>query len=246
MMVDIHSHILPGVDDGAESWDIAVAMVRIAYADGIRHMVATPHADDQYTFNRALCSELLATLKDRCGVDMEFSLGCDFHFSIENIESALSDPAPYCIGGTNYLLVEFSDFAISPFAGDTLLRFLRMGVTPIITHPERNLILQRQPENILGFAEHGCLLQLTANSITGFWGERARKLCEWLLDRDCVHLVASDAHDLIHRPPVLSTARDLIQRRCGRDLAYALCTTNPAAVVANQAVPFTRSAPFPT
>lgn len=233
-MVDIHSHILPGVDDGAKSWETAVEMVRLAYADGTRHMAATPHANANYGYDRASAEEMLAELKKRCEVAMEFSLGCDLHFSIENVEAALERPEQYCIGGSEYMLVEFSDFAISRFAGHALLRLLRGGTVPIITHPERNPILQQQPEDIVGFAEYGCLVQVTANSLTGFWGERARKTAAWLLDRECVHVIASDAHDLDRRPPILSKARDWLTRRYSAALSQALCHDNPNAIVSGQ------------
>jgi protein-tyrosine phosphatase len=237
-MVDIHSHILPKIDDGAKSWETAIEMVRMAYEDGIRHMAATPHADDEYAYDRSSCADLLATLKRDCGVEMEFSLGCDFHLSVENIESALRNPPLYCIGTTEYLLVEFSDYGISPFTGDALLALLRKGITPIITHPERNQILQQKLENVLGFAEHGCLIQVTANSLTGFWGDRARKSAQWLLDHECVHVIATDAHDLKRRPPILSEAHEWIAKHYSPALASALCEHNPGAIVRNEVLPY--------
>jgi protein-tyrosine phosphatase len=238
MMVDIHSHILPGVDDGAKSVEIALDMVRMAHADGIRHMVATPHASDRYTYDRPRSLELLNQLRRECGVAMEFSLGCDFHFSFDNIQSALHDPHHYCISKTDFLLVEFSDFAISPNTADTLHTFVEMGITPVLTHPERNAILQKKQELVLTLVELGCIVQVTANSMTGFWGERPRKAAEWLLDRDCVHVIASDAHDLQRRPPIMSSARALLTQRYGAELATALCEQNPRAVVENQHLPY--------
>jgi len=86
----------------------------------------------------------------------------------------MTDPDKYLISGTDYLLVEFSDYAISPGIGDALMRFKSMGITPIITHPERNMVMVRRPEQVLRFAEHGCIIQITANSLTGHWGDGAK------------------------------------------------------------------------
>lgn len=236
-MVDIHSHILPGLDDGARSWEVACEMVRMAYADGTRHMVATPHANDEYRYDRAYSLELLARLSDECGVDMRFTMGCDFHFSIENVEASLLQPHHYTIGSTDYLLVEFSDFGISPFTSAALLRILSCGITPIITHPERNPVLQRKPEMVLGYVHEGCLVQVTANSLTGFWGRTALAIARWLLDRDAVHFVASDAHDLKKRPPGLSGAHRWLTKNYTAALGDKLCATNPSAVVENEPLP---------
>src|SRR5213082_3413854 len=110
-MVDIHSHILPGVDDGASSWAIAIDMVAAAAKDGIRHIVATPHSNAQFRYDRSAHAERLLELRERAGVPVELSLGCDFHFSSENVQAALQDGKQFCIGSGPYLLVEFSDSA---------------------------------------------------------------------------------------------------------------------------------------
>jgi protein-tyrosine phosphatase len=233
-MVDIHSHILPGIDDGAKSWEIALEMVRLAASDGIEHMVATPHANFEYAYDRTRALQLLNRLREQAGVAMNFSIGCDFHFSIENIESALQDAHQFTIGGTNYLLVEFSDYGISPGAGRALSAFKQMGITPIITHPERNQILRKRPELVVDFIRGGCLVQVTANSLTGHWGEDVRAATDWLMDHDAVHVIATDAHDVKRRPPILSGAYARVAHQRGQELAEALCTTNPQAIVNNE------------
>ncbi|HUS19547.1 MAG TPA: CpsB/CapC family capsule biosynthesis tyrosine phosphatase, partial [Terriglobales bacterium] len=163
-MVDIHCHLLPGVDDGAKSWEISEEMCGIAAQDGIQHIVCTPHANDEYVYDRAQHEVRLQELRERVGGKIQLSLGCDFHLSFDNIQEALGAPEKFAISGSDYLLVEFSDFAISPAINDALLRFLSMGITPVITHPERNLVIQRQPELALKLAEQGCVIQVTANS----------------------------------------------------------------------------------
>jgi len=237
-MVDIHCHILPGIDDGAKTWETAEAMCRIAAEDGIKHIVCSPHSNDEYHYDRSKNDDLVSELRERVGDTMRFSSGCDFHFSFENIQAALADPDRFLISGTEYLLVEFSDYSISPAVGDALLRFRGMGITPIITHPERNMVMVRRPEQVLRFAEHGCVVQITANSLTGHWGEGARKFAEWLLDHKAVHVIATDAHDTRHRPPVLSKARDYVAENYDERLARALVEDNPQAIVNGQSLPY--------
>src|SRR5579884_833105 len=136
-MVDIHCHILPGVDDGAKSWEIAIEMCAMAVADGIDHVVATPHANDVYSYDRAQNTALLQELSRKAPSAPAFSLGCDFHFSFENIQDLISDREKYVISGTSYLLIELSDYSISPTIDATVSRIVSMGITPILTHPER-------------------------------------------------------------------------------------------------------------
>ncbi|MEO5937232.1 MAG: CpsB/CapC family capsule biosynthesis tyrosine phosphatase [Terriglobales bacterium] len=237
-MVDIHCHLLPGVDDGAKSWEVSEEMCRIAVEDGIQHIVCTPHANDEYVYDRAQHEERLQQLRERVGGRIQLSLGCDFHFSFDNIQEALVAPEKFVISGSDYLLVEFSDFAISPAMNDALLRFLSLGITPVITHPERNLVIQRQPEFALKLAEQGCVIQVTANAITGHWGGNTKKIALWLLERDAVHVIASDAHDPRHRPPILSKAKAAITEMYGAALATALVQDNPRAIISGRPLPY--------
>jgi protein-tyrosine phosphatase len=237
-MVDIHCHLLPATDDGAKDWETAEAMCRMAIDDGITAAVCTPHANDTYRYDRSRHMETLTELKRRIGDDLDLRLGCDFHLSFENIASATQDPDRFSIAGTDYLLVEFSDFAIPPAVLDALQRFVNIGITPIVTHPERNMMLVRRPEMVLRLAHMGCAIQVTANAFTGRWGNGARRMCEWLIDREAVHIVASDGHDLRSRPPVLSTAREVVRQRYGDDLAHILFQANPEAVIYNKPLPY--------
>lgn len=230
-MVDIHSHILPEVDDGSTSWETTLAMCEMAAKDGITHMVATPHSDDTYKYDRGKHEATLQDLRNRMGERMEFSMGCDFHMSFENITAVRRNPAEFCIGKTNYLLVEFSDFGVSRQMLKTLEEFLDFGLMPIITHPERNRMLQANPDLIVQMAQAGCLVQVTANSLTGFWGSTAKKIGEWLLKQNAVHVLASDAHDPKHRVPILSRARDAASEIVGEEIASLLVSENPQAIV---------------
>jgi len=237
-MVDIHCHILPQVDDGAKSWEIATEMCRMAAADGITHIIATPHANEEYAYNREEHTARLQELQNAVGERPVLGLGCDFHFSFDNVQDALKNPGRYSIGGTQYLLVEFSDFGVSRYLNDAIYHVRSQGIIPIVTHPERNRLLQHHPENVLAFVEQGCIVQVTASSYTGRWGSGARKAAEWLLAHDAVHVLATDAHDTEHRPPVLSAGRDAVAKIVGEDVARSLVEDNPAAIIAGQPLPY--------
>ena len=242
-MIDIHSHILPGIDDGSKSWDMTLEMCRLAIKDGITHIVATPHANDTYAYSRDRVREAIAHLSNKIGHQLGFSIGCDFHLSFENIEDAIAHPQRYTIAAKEYLLVELSEYGIPPQVSDGLSRLREARMIPIITHPERNAILQQRPERVLEWVDAGCLVQVTASAVTGYWGSMARRMAMWLLDHGKVHVLATDAHDDINRSPILSQARDAVSKRFGPDVARALVLDNPAAIVAGQPLPIPRGAP---
>ena len=235
-MVDIHCHILPGIDDGSDTWDTTAEMCRMAARDGITHIVATPHCDGLYEYDRAHFTDMLATLSEVAGGRTTFSIGCDFHLSGRNVEAAMDDPRPFALGDTQYLMVEFDHHGIPSNASDLLRAILSRGMVPIVTHPERNAYLMKNLDVVQQYIQMGCLSQVTANAFTGFWGPKSKKAAEKLLKKKAIHIVATDAHDLKLRPPLLSEARTRIATIAGEDIAEALCTHNPAAVVAGQSV----------
>ena len=237
-MVDIHSHILPEVDDGPKSWDMSVAMCRAAAADGITHMVATPHANDRYHYDREYLAGLVAHLQELIGDAPKLILGCDFHLSYDNLRDAVANPTRYVIDATRYLLVEFSNYSIPQQTSDSFFKLGDCGITAIITHPERNPILRETPQRVLEWAEQGCVVQMTGSALTGFWGERTRRAALWLLEHQAVHVLATDAHDTEKRVPILSSARNAAAQICGEEIADALVEANPRAVIANQTLPY--------
>jgi protein-tyrosine phosphatase len=231
-MIDIHCHLLPCVDDGAKSWDVTLEMCRLAELDGVTHIVATPHANYEFAYDRTLHLGLLEELRSRVP-KLSFSLGCDFHLSYENIQDALKHPERYAIGDSRYLLVELSEYSAFSVA-KILYQLQTSGLVPIITHPERNPVILGNPELLNEFADVGCLFQITANSLTGFWGKPPQKLSEAMLRKNMVHFIASDAHGLNTRPPILSAARQAAAKIVGLEAADKLVHANPGAVVANQ------------
>ena len=237
-MIDIHCHILPAVDDGARSWETSLAMCAMAREDGVEHIVATPHSNEVYFYDRRQLQQLADELAEKVGYRPQISLGCDFHFSYENIQDALANPHQFTIDNTPYLLVEFSDFSLPPSTDDNLAALINIGLKPIITHPERNPLLQRRPERILDFVRGGCLVQVTGNAITGRWGKTAQSVIQWLFDREAVHIIASDGHNLDSRKPCLAKAREAAAEIVGDAIADFLTTTNPRAIVNGDPVPY--------
>jgi protein-tyrosine phosphatase len=237
-VVDIHSHILPEVDDGPKSWDVSVAMCRAAAADGITHMVATPHANDRWHYDREYLKGLVAHLQQLVGDSPKLLLGCDFHLSYENLQDAYANPTRYVIEGTRYLLVEFSNYAVPEQTSDSFFKLGDCGITPVITHPERNPILRESPQRVVEWAEQGAVVQVTGSALTGFWGERTRRAALWLLEHQAVHVLATDAHDTVKRVPILSTAREAVSEICGEEIARAMVEGNPRAIITNQMLPY--------
>ncbi len=231
-MIDIHCHLLPGVDDGAKTWEDTLEMCRLAKADGVKHIVATPHANYEYRYDREQHLDRLNELRSRES-GLTFSLGCDFHLSYENIEDASAHPERYAIEGTRYILVELSEYSAFGVA-QTLDQLQSAGLMPIITHPERNPVILGNPELLEEYANVGCLFQVTANSLTGFWGKQKQKLSELMLKRNMVHFLASDAHGTKNRTPVLSAAREAAAKIIGQKAAQKLVDSNPRAVLANE------------
>jgi protein-tyrosine phosphatase len=235
-MVDIHCHILPGIDDGSETWETTAQMCRMAVRDGITHIVATPHCNGSYEYDRAHFTNMLATLSEVAGERLTFTIGCDFHLSPRNLEAAMNDPRPFAIGDTKYLMIEFDHQSIPGNAREMLMALVARGMVPIITHPERNAYLIKNLDVVQEFIKMGCLSQVTANAFTGFWGPHSKKAAEKLLQKRAIHIVASDAHDLHLRPPILSEARKRVESLADGVIAEKLFVQNPAAVVAGRSI----------
>jgi protein-tyrosine phosphatase len=230
-MIDIHSHILPGLDDGARSMDDALDMLRMAAAAGTTDMVATPHASPPFRFDPDTVERAIADLQSAAGPSVRIHYGCELHMTLENMEDALRRPGQYSIGHAGYLLVEFSPLAVPRNSGEVLARLARAGLRPIVAHPERNPILRECLTELEEWTCHGCLLQVTAQSLLGRFGKSARGSSQVLIGRGLVHLVASDAHDPRHRPPVLDEAFREVADRSSEEIARRLFEENPRAVL---------------
>lgn len=229
-MIDIHSHILYGLDDGARSLDESVAMLNIAARSGTTDIVASPHSNLEFNFDPDKISEKIREISEVCDTP-RIHKGCDFHLTYDNIQRAVSEPAAYSINGKGYLLVEFPDLLIFKNSNEIFEMLLGAGMIPIITHPERNWLLQQRMKELESWAEKGVLVQVTAQSLLGRFGNQAREFAELLMKRRLVHFIASDAHDPKDRTPDLSVAYELVRKRYGEATAERLFVANPGRVL---------------
>jgi len=236
-MIDIHCHPLPGVDDGARSFEVAVMMCQLAASDGITDLVATPHSNYTYRFDPERNRHLLAELQEEVGAKPRLLLGCDLHLSFDNIQQCVQDASDFTINRSSYMLVELPDQFIPEHLTRVYYDIQVAGITPIITHPERNMLIQRKPELVEEWAAHGCLVQVTAQSYTGGFGPEARRMAERLLGAGLVHFFATDAHDVKRRPPVLSRCYEKLAKHKGEEIADLLTRGNPEAVINGRPLP---------
>ena len=240
VMVDIHHHLLPGLDDGPSELETSVAMSRAAANDGITHVVCTPHSSGQYVFDPAAISERLSTLRDAIAkesIPITLGTGCDFHLSFDNVQDARANPRKYTINATEYLLIELADSGIPPAIRNTFYDLRLAGMTLILTHPERNPSLQRTPSLLADWVREGMLIQITANSVLGHMGRKAEHMSKELLRKRWVNFIATDAHNLTSRAPRLRAAYDLVAQQYGEKYAHILCMENPMAVFRGDRLP---------
>jgi protein-tyrosine phosphatase len=236
-MIDLHSHVLPGLDDGSRSLEESIRMVRVAAESGTTDLVASPHCNLDFTFEPALVESKLAEVAAASGNVVRLHYGCDFHFYYDNIQSLFQDPHRYTIGHRSYLLVEFPDLLIPATTGEVFQNLLDQGIVPVITHPERNYLLQSRLAQLQAWVADGVLLQVTAQSFLGRFGSVPRRFSEELMRRGLVHIVASDGHDPEDRPPRLDHAYRHIARKWGKECAEALCVANPGAALRGEPLP---------
>ena len=236
-MIDIHCHPLWGVDDGARSFEVSVEMCKMATADGITHLVATPHCDYEYGYNQEVNRAKLGELQSAIGGTPQLLLGCDFHLSYDNIQQAAEDRTRFTINGTNYLLVELGEQFIPEQMDRVFYEIQCADLLPILTHPERNPVFQQHPELLYHWVTRGCLVQVTAKSYTGGFGRRAQHFAEMWLEQNLIHFFASDAHDSKHRPPILSECSRRLKEIRGEKVADLLLQENPRAVIEGRPLP---------
>ena len=226
-MVDIHSHIVYGVDVGAKTIQDSLAMLEMAAACGTTDIVATPHSDNKYYYDPKLITERIGELQAAVGNRIRIHRGCDFHLHFDNIRNCEADRSRFTINGQRYLMVEFADSSIPKNIAYVFQDMLRRDITPVVTHPERNALLMGRMNDLIEWVRMGCLMQVTAMSLTGRFGRRAQDGCRKLMRQKLVHFVASDAHDTEYRPPDLREGRQLVAAEYGEDTAKLLFETNP-------------------
>lgn len=235
-MIDLHAHILPGLDHGPADWDEALEMCRIAVADGITTLAATPHVSEVFPNRPAAIEAAAGELRRRlvaAGVPLDLVTGGDYH-----IHPDLSPANVLTLGGNGrYFLLEFP-YQVMPARADAFVKvLLARGLTPIVTHPERTVSLQHDWRRLGPLVKEGALVQLTAGSLLGHFGPPARKAAERYLKEGWAHLLASDAHWARERVPQLAEGRDAAARFVGALGARALVEANPRAILEGRDLP---------
>lgn len=230
-MVDIHSHILHSLDDGASSFELSLAMAELAVAGGTTDIVATPHANLAYSYQPELVAERIRELQHAIGPKLKIHRGCELHLSVQNIERVLWAPGRYSINGLGYLLMELPDVSLFQGIEHVFDKLKSEGLTPIVTHPERNPHLVWEIGRVRRWVESGVLLQITGPSLLGRFGVEPARWCLQVLAEGLVHFVASDAHDPVRRTPKLDEVRSSLVAQFDECYAELLLELNPRLVI---------------
>lgn len=235
-MIDIHTHILAGVDDGASEVNVTVAMLEMAHKDGIQAVIATPHANQQYRFDPYYNKAEIRRVRIFCPDAPSVHLGCELNLTPENIHSAMNDPYNYTLNGKDCLLVELPEQFTPLTMHSSLQLLIEAGFRIIIAHPERNGYIQRHPNYAADLVSLGCFMQLTASSLFVSFGKRAEEIAEHLINRRLAHFVASDAHGVDNRRPLLKRAYEHVANNYCEATANLLFLQNPLAVIEGSSI----------
>lgn len=205
-MLDIHSHILPGIDDGSQDMDTTIEMLKIAESDGIKQIIATPHF---YKFNfENKYSDIITLINmvneraEEVGIDIDIMPGQEVYldeFTLDLYKNGVIGT----LNNSQYMLVELQPSKLESHIHDIIYELRVEGITPIIAHPERYDFVQESLENLNGFIKEGCLFQLNAGCIAGIYGKKRQKTAEKLLQNGICDFIATDAHSTGMRKPVL-------------------------------------------
>ncbi|MBN9220047.1 MAG: capsular biosynthesis protein [Mesorhizobium sp.] len=236
-MIDLHSHILPGLDDGSSSLALSIEMARLAVADGTTHMACTPHimpgVYENVATNIVQAVQVLEQALLDAGIPLALFVGADVHVAPDLPERLKLGKIP-TLNRSRYFLFEPPHHILPPRLEDLASRLIGAGYVPILTHPERLTWIRSSYDVVERLNALGCLIQLTADSIVGAFGRTALYYSEKLLDEGRVDIVASDAHGVSRRKPGLAQAVVAIANRCGEDEAYNMAVKRPGAILQDQ------------
>ena len=237
--VDIHCHLLPGLDDGPSTLDDALAMAQMATADGIETIVVTPHQLGNHERNSGQAIRVATAqfqhILNRRHMSLRVLPGADVRIEPDLPRRIHTGEVLTLADRGRHVLLELPHDVYLPL--DRLLADLQTaGLVGVLSHPERNRGILQRPNVLRPLVEHGCLLQLTAESLTGTFGSQIQKLSEWLVEQGFVHFISTDAHGTKHRRPVLRGAFQRVVELAGHEAAVDLCCRHPAAVAAGEIV----------
>ncbi|RYX90935.1 MAG: capsular biosynthesis protein [Comamonadaceae bacterium] len=245
-MIDLHTHILPGIDDGAKDLSVSLAMARIAVEDGITHMACTPHIYPGMYMNDAQgIKQAAAALQahlDQAGIALRLTTGADVHL-VPGLLAGLRNGSVPTLAGSRYVLLEPSHHVAPPRFEESVFELVAAGYTPVITHPERLTWVESHYPVFVRMIGQGCWMQVTAGALTGMFGPRAKYWGERFLAEGHTHIIASDAHSSTRRVPRMSQARDIAEKYLGKEEAHRLVRERPEAIWRN--LPPASVAPLP-
>ena len=233
-MIDIHSHILYGVDDGADSREETREMLKIACGEGIKDIIATPHfitGANSYTKERLLkIFNDVRLLIEETALPISMHLGNEIYLD-EYVEKEIESGNCLCLAATKYVLVELPMLRIPSYTEGVFSRLIQKGYHPVIAHPERNRELPENLDRLDCWVEMGCLLQINSSSLMGLSGKHAMAAARKLLLEGMVDFVATDCHSPEKRPPRMQAAESLVAGMVGKETARRIFYTNPEALL---------------
>jgi protein-tyrosine phosphatase len=236
-VIDLHCHILPGLDDGATDSSVSLAMARALADQGVTDVACTPHILPGLYHNsgpaiRVAVQELQALI-DQEGIPLRLATGADVHMTPDFV-AGLRSGALLTLADSRYVLVEPPHHTAPPQLEEFFFNLMVAGYVPVLTHPERLSWVPSRYEIIKKLVRAGVWMQITAGSVAGAFGRNALYWSQRMLDDGCVHVIASDAHDAERRPPDLASAYEFVARRVGAEEARRLVLTRPAVILEDQ------------
>ena len=220
-MIDLHCHILPGIDDGAEDIEASLAMVEKAISQGITHILCTPHHNNgRYENPKESVIHSVSLLQeeiDRRNLELTLLEGQEVRITGDLIEEIQEDRILFTDLDDTYILIEFPTMDVPAYTEQIFFELLSLGKIPVIVHPERNAKLRENPNLLIPFLEMGCLAQLTAPSIVGIFGKSIKKTSLEMVKNNLVQMVASDAHGVKKRTFYMKEAYEIIEKEFGRE-----------------------------